>query len=107
MTTALSEWMTTGMLLSSGSLTEPWLIRQSELLAMEGAGRVRSNAEGSKSASAPDRSGKFKKQRRVPCKKYVQPKEWKHIRRYKTCYGARLDDEDIEFDMYQKAQYLM
>ena len=33
-----------------------------------GAGRVRSNAEGSKSASAPVRSGKFKKQRRAPDK---------------------------------------
>ena len=31
-----------------------------------GAGRVRLNAEGSKSASAPVRSGKFKKQRLAP-----------------------------------------
>ena len=31
-----------------------------------GAGRVRSYAEGSKSASAPVRSGKFKKQRLAP-----------------------------------------
>ena len=30
------EWMTTGMLLSSSSLTEPCVIRQSELLAMAG-----------------------------------------------------------------------
>ena len=30
------------------------------------AGPVRSNAEGSKSASASDRAGKFKKQRRAP-----------------------------------------
>ena len=59
-----------------------------------GAGRVRSNAEGSKSASTPVRSGKFKKQRRAPGK-YVRPMEWKIVRRYKTCYGARLDDEDI------------
>ena len=71
-----------------------------------GAGRVRSNAEGSKSASAPDRSGKFKKQRRAPGK-YVRPKEWQIVRKYKTCYGARLDDEDIKFDTYQKARYLM
>ena len=71
-----------------------------------GAGRVRSNAEGSKSTSTSDRSGKFKKQRRAP-KKYVRPKEWKLVRRYKTCYGARLDDEDIKFDMYQKARAFM
>jgi hypothetical protein len=31
-----------------------------------GVGRVRSNAEGSKSASAPDRAVKFKKQRQTP-----------------------------------------
>ena len=37
-----------------------------------GAGRVRSNADGSKSASAPVRSGKFKKQRRAP-EKYARP----------------------------------
>ncbi len=37
-----------------------------------GAGPVSSNAEGSKSASASDRAGKFKKQRRVP-PKYVLP----------------------------------
>ena len=78
-----------------------------------GAGRVRSNAQGSKSASAPVRSGKFKKWRRAPprkkkiAKKVVRPIEWTRIRRYKTCYGARLDDEDIQFDMYQKAKYLM
>ena len=72
-----------------------------------GAGRVRSNAEGSKSASAPVRSGKFKKQRvALPKKKKknVRLLEWKRIRRYRTCYGPRLDDEDIEFDMYQKAK---
>ena len=39
-----------------------------------GAGHVRSNAEGSKSASAPDRAGKFKKRRAAP-DKYVRPKE--------------------------------
>ena len=39
-----------------------------------GAGQVRSNAEGSKSASAPVRTGKFKKQRVAPGK-YVRPKE--------------------------------
>ena len=74
-----------------------------------GAGRVRSNAQGSKSASAPVRSGKFKKQRVAPPKKkkIVRPIKWTRIRRYKTCYGARLDDEDIQFDMYQKAKYLM
>ena len=68
-----------------------------------GAGRVRSNAEGSKSASAPVRSGKLKKQRRAP-EKYVRPKQWHVMCRYKTCYGARLDDEDIKWDMYQKAR---
>ena len=68
-----------------------------------GAGRVRSNAKGSKSAS-PVRSGKFKKQRVAPPKK---KNVWKGIRIYKTCYGARLDDEDIAFDMYQKAKQLM
>ena len=71
-----------------------------------GTGRVRSNAEGSKSASAPDRSGKFKKQQVAPGK-YVRPKERKIVRRYKTCYGARLDDEDIKWDMYQKARDFM
>ena len=58
-------------------------------------GPVRSNAEGSKSASASVRSGKFKK-RRVAPEKYVWPKEWHVMRRYNTCYGARLDDEDIK-----------
>ena len=74
-----------------------------------GAGRVRSNAQGSKSASAPVRSGKFKKRQVAPPKKkkIVRPIKWTRIRRYKTCYGARLDDEDIAFDMYQKARYLM
>ena len=73
-----------------------------------GAGRVRSHAQISKSASAPVRSGKFKKQRVAPPKKKKNVRlEWKRIRRYKTCYGARLDDEDIAFDMYQKAKYLM
>ena len=68
-----------------------------------GADRVRSNAQGFKSATAPVRSGKFKKRRvALPKKKNVRPIEWTRIRRYKTCYGARLDDEDIEFDMYQK-----
>ena len=70
------------------------------------AGRVRSNAEGSKSASAPVRSGKSKKRRVAPPKKKkknVRQLEWKRIRRYRTCYGARLDDEDIQWDMYQKA----
>ena len=71
-----------------------------------GAGRVRSNAEGSKSASAPDRSRKFKKQRVAPGK-YVLLKEWQLVRKYKTCYGARFDSEDIKFDMYQKARTLM
>ena len=71
-----------------------------------GAGRARSNAEGSKSASASDCSGKFKKQRRAPGK-YVRPKQWNIVHKYKTCYGARFDDEDIKFDMYQKARTLM
>ena len=39
-----------------------------------GAGPIRFNAEGSKSASAPDRAGKFKKQRWAP-PKYVQPNQ--------------------------------
>ena len=73
-----------------------------------GAGRVRSHAEISKSASAPVRSGKFKKRRVAPPKKNdVLLIEWTRIRRYKTCYGARFDDEDIVFDMYQKAKQLM
>ena len=73
-----------------------------------GAGRVRSNAEGSKSASASVRSGKFKKQRRAP-EKYVRPKEWQLVRRYnlKSCYGARFDSEGTKIDMYQKARTLM
>ena len=73
-----------------------------------GAGRVRSNSQGSKSASAPVRSGKFKKQRVAPPKKkkIVRPIKWTRIRHYRTCYGARLDDEDIAFDMYQKARTL-
>ena len=29
------------------------------------------------------------------------------MRQYKTCYGARLDEEDIKWDMYQKARALM
>ena len=52
-----------------------------------GDGRVRSNAEGSKSASAPVRAGKFKK-RRVAPEKYVRPKEWKIVRRYKTLWRS-------------------
>ena len=44
-----------------------------------GAGRVRSNAEGSKSASASDRSGKFK-MRRVAPGKYVRPKKFADTR---------------------------
>ena len=54
-----------------------------------GAGPVRSNAEGSKSASDPVRAGKFKK-RQVAPEKHVRPKEWHVMRQYKTCYGARL-----------------
>ncbi len=38
------------------------------------AGSFRLHAEGSKSASASDRAGKFKKQRRAP-PKYVRPKQ--------------------------------
>ena len=38
-----------------------------------GAGPVRSNAQGSKSASASDRAGKFKKQRRAPPKYNITP----------------------------------
>ena len=60
-----------------------------------GAGRFRSNAKGSKSASAPVRSGKFKKQRRAP-EKYVRPKQWKLVRRYRTCIRTRFDAEDIK-----------
>ena len=90
-----------GMLLSSSSM----LATPVRVARNGGAGRVRSNAEGSKSASAPVRSGKFKKQRVAP-EKYVRPKEleWKIFRRYKTCYDARFDFEDIKFDMYQKAR---
>ncbi len=71
-----------------------------------GAGPVRSNAQGSKSASASDRAGKFKKQRRAP-PKYVRPEKWKLVRRYRTCIRARFDDEDIFFDIYQRARDLM
>ena len=71
-----------------------------------GAGPVRSNAEGSKSASASDRAGKFKKQRRAP-PKYVRPEQWKLVRRYRTCIRARFDQEDISFDIYQRARDLM
>ena len=39
--------------------------------------------------------------------KYVRPKEWKIVRRYKTCNGARFYSEDIKFDVYQKARTLM
>ena len=59
-----------------------------------GGARVRFNCEDSKSASSPVCAGKFKKQRRAP-EMYVRPKEWLLMRRYKTCYGARLDEEDI------------
>ncbi len=73
-----------------------------------GAGRVRSNhdAEGSKSASAPDRAVKFKKQRRAPTK-YVRPNQWKLARGYRTCIRARFDEEDISLDIYQRARDLM
>ena len=71
-----------------------------------GAGRVRSNAEGSKSASAPDRAVKFKKQRQAP-EKYVRSKQWKLVSRYRTCIRARFDAEDIKFDIYEKACQLM
>ena len=73
----------------------------------DGACRVRSNAKGWKSASALDSSGEFKKQQQAPPKKYVLPKEWKVVHCYKTCYGARLDEDDITWDMYQKARHLM
>ena len=66
-----------------------------------GAGRVRSNADGSKSTSAPDRAVKSKKRRRAP-EKYVLPKQWRLVRRYRTCIRARFDAEDIKFDMYEK-----
>ncbi len=71
-----------------------------------GASRVRSNAEGSKTSSASDRAGKFKKQRRAP-PKYVRPKQWKLVHRYRTCICSRFDDEDISFDIYQRARDLM
>ncbi len=45
-----------------------------------GGGPVRSNATGSKSASASDCAGKYKKQRRAPLK-YVRPEKWKLVRR--------------------------
>ncbi len=71
-----------------------------------GAGPVRSNAQGSKSASASDRAGKFKKQRRTP-PKYVRPNQLKIVCRYRTCIRACFDDEDISFDIYQRAHDLM
>ena len=71
-----------------------------------GAGPVRSNAEGLKSASASDRAGKFKKQRRAD-REYVRPKEWKVVRRYATGGRAQLDTEDIDFDIYKKAREFM
>ena len=53
-----------------------------------GAGRVRSNAEISKSSSAPVRSGKFKKRRVAPPKKkkIVLPIKWTRIHRYKSIH---------------------
>ena len=71
-----------------------------------GAGRVRSNAEGSQSASVPDSTGKFKKQRRAP-PKYERPNQWKLVRRYRTCIRARFDDEDISCDICQRARDVM
>ena len=72
-----------------------------------GAGRVRSNAEGSKSASASVRTGKFKKQRVAP-REYVLPRDWKVVvRRYPTGGRALLDAEDIEFDIYNRARESM
>ena len=67
-----------------------------------GAVRVRSNGEGSKSASAPDHAVKFKKQGRAPGK-YVRPNEWKLVRRYRACIHASFDAEDIKFDIYEYA----
>ena len=64
-----------------------------------GAVRVRFNGEGSKSASSPVRSGKFKKRGRTP-RQYVLSKDWKVVRCYPTCGRALLDLEDIEFDIY-------
>ncbi len=57
-----------------------------------GAGPVRSNAQGSKSASASDRARKFKKQQQAP-PKYVRPEKWKIVRRYRTCIRARFDNK--------------
>ncbi len=73
-----------------------------------GAAEVRSNARGSKSAPAPDRAGKSKKQLRVPLK-YVWPNQWKLVRRYRTYIRVRFDEleEDISFYIYQRARYLM
>ena len=50
-----------------------------------GAVRVQfsGNSEGAKSASAPVRSGKLKKQRVAP-REYVRPREWKFWLRYET-----------------------
>ncbi len=61
---------------------------------------------GSKSASAPDRDAKFKKQRRAP-PKYVWPNPWKIVHRCRTCIRARFDEEEISFDIYQRARDLM
>jgi hypothetical protein len=58
------------------------------------AGRIRSNAEGSKSASAPDRAVKFEKQRRTPGR-YERLQQLNLVRQYKTCFRARFDEEDI------------
>ena len=55
-----------------------------------GAVRVRLNGEGSKSASSPVRSGKFKKKGRAPSQ-YVRSKDWKVVRRYPTGRRAQLD----------------
>ena len=71
-----------------------------------GAVRVRFNGEGSKSASSPVRSGKFKKKGWAP-PQYVRSKDWKVVRRYPTGGRAQLDPEDIEFDIYQRARDLM
>ena len=37
----------------------------------------------------------------------MRPKEWKVVRRYATGGRAQLDVEDIDFDIYKKARYLM
>ena len=71
-----------------------------------GAGRVCSGVNGPKSAFAPVRAVKFKKQRRAHGK-YVRPKGGNLVRQNRTCIRACFDDKDIKFDIHQQAGKLM